>query len=227
MKNITKKQRVQVFILFVLALALIAGSVTYALYQFDVIYFGVQDNTISSCGFNIDIKENKPISLISTYPVSDSDASKYEPYKFTITPNSQTCNTLKYNITVVSNCDSCTKTDGVCNDNNLCNCNDGYQINPNLIKYELTNKTTGEKTVGVNPLKMGVQVTANVGVSTEFELRMWIISTVAENDLYVMENGSYKEDPNGLTITKNFCSKVKIIGTDDPYLTPIGTNGVE
>ena len=131
MKDITKKRKLQAFVLFMLALALIAGSVTYALYQFDVIYKGNKENGISSCTFNIDIKENNPINLVGTYPMDDSEATKLEPYKFSITPNSQTCNTLKYNITVVSNCDTCTKTNGICNDNNLCNCNNGYQIDPN------------------------------------------------------------------------------------------------
>ena len=217
MKDITKKRKLQAFVLFMLALALIAGSVTYALYQFDVIYKGNKENGISSCTFNIDIKENNPINLVGTYPMDDSEASKLEPYKFSITPNSQTCNTLKYNITVVSNCDSCTKTNGICNDNNLCNCNDGYQIDPNLIKYELTNKTTGEKTVGVNPYKMGVAGSMTVGTTINFELRMWIINSATNDDLYIKENGSYKEDSNGLILTKNFCSKVKITGTDDPY----------
>ena len=225
MKDITKKRKLQAFVLFMLALALIAGSVTYALYQFDVIYKGNKENSISSCTFNIDIKENNPINLVGTYPMDDNEATKLEPYKFSITPNSQTCNTLKYNITVVSNCDSCTKTNGICNDNNLCNCNDGYQIDPNLIKYELTNKTTGEKTVGVNPYKMGVAGSMTVGTTINFELRMWIINSATNDDLYIKENGSYKEDSNGLIITKNFCSKVKITGTDDPYLTPLDISG--
>ncbi len=225
MKDITKKRKLQAFVLFMLALALIAGSVTYALYQFDVIYKGNKENGISSCTFNIDIKENNPINLVGTYPMDDSEATKLEPYKFSITPNSQTCNTLKYNITVVSNCDSCTKTNGICNDNNLCNCNDGYQIDPNLIKYELTNKTTGEKTVGVNPYKMGVAGSMTVGTTINFELRMWIINSATNDDLYIKENGSYKEDSNGLILTKNFCSKVKITGTDDPYLTPLDISG--
>ena len=225
MKDITKKRKLQAFVLFMLALALIAGSVTYALYQFDVIYKGNKENSISSCTFNIDIKENNPINLVGTYPMDDSEATKLEPYKFSITPNSQTCNTLKYNITVVSNCDSCTKTNGICNDNNLCNCNDGYQIDPNLIKYELTNKTTGEKTVGINPYKMGVAGSMTVGTTINFELRMWIINSATNDDLYIKENGSYKEDSNGLILTKNFCSKVKITGTDDPYLTPLDISG--
>ena len=225
MKNIDKKRKVQLFIIFMIVIALLAGSVTYALYQFDVIYKGNKENSISSCTFNIDIKENNPINLVGTYPMDDSEATKLEPYKFSITPNSQTCNTLKYNITVVSNCDSCTKTNGICNDNNLCNCNDGYQIDPNLIKYELTNKTTGEKTVGINPYKMGVAGSMTVGTTINFELRMWIINSATNDDLYIKENGSYKEDSNGLILTKNFCSKVKITGTDTPYLTPIDTSG--
>ena len=69
--------------------------------------------------------------------MDDNEATKLEPYKFSITPNSQTCSKLQYNITIVSNCDTCTKTNGICNDNNLCNCNEGYQIDPNLIKYEI------------------------------------------------------------------------------------------
>ena len=225
MKNIDKKRKVQLFIIFMIAIALLAGSVTYALIELNIIYRGNQENTISSCSFNIDIKENNPINLVSTYPMDDNEATKLEPYKFSITPNSQTCNTLKYNITVVSNCDSCTKTNGICNDNNLCNCNDGYQIDPNLIKYELTNKTTGEKTVGVNPYKMGVAGSMTVGTTINFELRMWIINSATNDDLYIKENGSYKEDSNGLILTKNFCSKVKITGTDTPYLTPIDVSG--
>ena len=225
MKDITKKRKLQAFVLFMLALALIAGSVTYALYQFDVIYKGNKENSISSCTFNIDIKENNPINLVGTYPMDDSEATKLEPYKFSITPNSQTCSKLQYNITIVSNCDTCTKTNGICNDNNLCNCNDGYQIDPNLIKYELTNKTTGEKTVGVNPYKMGVAGSMTVGTTINFELRMWIINSATNDDLYIKENGSYKEDSNGLIITKNFCSKVKITGTDTPYLTPLDISG--
>ena len=225
MKNIDKKRKVQLFIIFMIVIALLAGSVTYALIELNIIYRGNQENTISSCSFNIDIKENNPINLVGTYPMDDSEATKLEPYKFSITPNSQTCNTLKYNITVVSNCDSCTKTNGICNDNNLCNCNDGYQIDPNLIKYELTNKTTGEKTVGINPYKMGVAGSMTVGTTINFELRMWIINSATNDDLYIKENGSYKEDSNGLILTKNFCSKVKITGTDTPYLTPIDTSG--
>ena len=221
MKNIDKKRKVQLFIIFMITIALLAGSVTYALIELNIIYRGNQENTISSCSFNIDIKENSPINLVSTYPMDDNEATKLEPYKFSITPNSQTCNTLKYNITVVSNCDSCTKTNGICNDNNLCNCNDGYQIDPNLIKYEITNKTTGEKTVGINPYKMGVAGSMTVGTTINFELRMWIINSATNDDLYIKENGSYKEDSNGLILTKNFCSKVKITGTDTPYLTPI------
>ena len=225
MKNIDKKRKVQLFIIFMITIALLAGSVTYALIELNIIYRGNQENTISSCSFNIDIKENNPINLVSTYPMDDNEATKLEPYKFSITPNSQTCNTLKYNITVVSNCDSCTKTNGICNDNNLCNCNDGYQIDPNLIKYELTNKTTGEKTVGINPYKMGVADSMTVGTTINFELRMWIINSATNDDLYIKENGSYKEDSNGLILTKNFCSKVKITGTDDPTLTQIDISG--
>ena len=220
MKNIDKKRKVQLFIIFMIAIALLAGSVTYALIELNIIYRGNQENTISSCSFNIDIKENNPINLVSTYPMDDNEAIKLEPYKFSITPNSQTCSKLQYNITIVSNCDSCTKTNGICNDNNLCNCNEGYQIDPNLIKYEITNKTTGEKTVGINPYKMGVAGSMTVGTTINFELRMWIINSATNDDLYIKENGSYKEDSNGLILTKNFCSKVKITGTDTPYLTP-------
>ena len=220
MKNIDKKRKVQLFIIFMIVIALLAGSVTYALIELNIIYRGNQENTISSCSFNIDIKENNPINLVSTYPMDDNEATKLEPYKFSITPNSQTCSKLQYNITIVSNCDTCTKTNGICNDNNLCNCNGGYQIDPNLIKYEITNKTTGEKTVGVNPYKMGVAGSMTVGTTINFELRMWIINSATNDDLYIKENGSYKEDSNGLILTKNFCSKVKITGTDTPYLTP-------
>ena len=218
MKNIDKKRKVQLFIIFMITIALLAGSVTYALIELNIIYRGNQENTISSCSFNIDIKENNPINLVSTYPMDDNEATKLEPYKFSITPNSQTCSKLQYNITIVSNCDTCTKTNGICNDNNLCNCNEGYQINPNLIKYEITNKTTGEKTVGINPYKMGVAGSMTVGTTINFELRMWIINSATNDDLYIKENGSYKEDSNGLILTKNFCSKVKITGTDTPYL---------
>ena len=225
MKNIDKKRKVQLFIIFMIVIALLAGSVTYALIELNIIYRGNQENTISSCSFNIDIKENNPINLVSTYPMDDNEATKLEPYKFSITPNSQTCSKLQYNITIVSNCDTCTKTNGICNDNNLCNCNEGYQIDPNLIKYEITNKTTGEKTVGVNPYKMGVAGSMTVGTTINFELRMWIINSATNDDLYIKENGSYKEDSNGLILTKNFCSKVKITGTDTPYLTPIDTSG--
>ena len=225
MKNIDKKRKVQLFIIFMIAIALLAGCVTYALIELNIIYRGNQENTISSCSFNIDIKENNPINLVSTYPMDDSEATKLEPYKFSITPNSQTCSKLQYNITIVSNCDTCTKTNGICNDNNLCNCNEGYQIDPNLIKYEITNKTTGEKTVGINPYKMGVAGSMTVGTTINFELRMWIINSATNDDLYIKENGSYKEDSNGLILTKNFCSKVKITGTDTPYLTPIDTSG--
>ena len=221
MKNIDKKRKVQLFIIFMIVIALLAGSVTYALIELNIIYRGNQENTISSCSFNIDIKENNPINLVSTYPMDDNEATKLEPYKFSITPNSQTCSKLQYNITIVSNCDTCTKTNGICNDNNLCNCNEGYQIDPNLIKYEITNKTTGEKTVGINPYKMGVAGSMTVGTTINFELRMWIINSATNDDLYIKENGSYKEDSNGLILTKNFCSKVKITGTDTPYLTPI------
>ena len=220
MKNIDKKRKVQLFIIFMIAIALLAGSVTYALIELNIIYRGNQENTISSCSFNIDIKENNPINLVSSYPMDDNEATKLEPYKFSITPNSQTCSKLQYNITIVSNCDTCTKTNGICNDNNLCNCNEGYQIDPNLIKYEITNKTTGEKTVGINPYKMGVAGSMTVGTTINFELRMWIINSATNDDLYIKENGSYKEDSNGLILTKNFCSKVKITGTDTPYLTP-------
>ena len=59
-----------------------------------------------------------------------------------------------------------------------------------------------------------------VGTTINFELRMWIINSATNDDLYIKENGSYKEDSNGLILTKNFCSKVKITGTDTPYLTP-------
>ena len=225
MKNIDKKRKVQLFIIFMITIALLAGSVTYALIELNIIYRGNQENTISSCSFNIDIKENNPINLVSTYPMDDNEATKLEPYKFSITPNSQTCSKLQYNITIVSNCDSCTKTNGICNDNNLCNCNEGYQIDPNLIKYEITNKTTGEKTVGINPYKMGVAGSMTVGTTINFELRMWIINSATNDDLYIKENGSYKEDSNGLILTKNFCSKVKITGTDTPYLTPIDVSG--
>ena len=225
MKNIDKKRKVQLFIIFMIVIALLAGSVTYALIELNIIYRGNQENTISSCSFNIDIKENNPINLVGTYPMDDNEATKLEPYKFSITPNSQTCSKLQYNITIVSNCDTCTKINGICNDNNLCNCNEGYQINPNLIKYELTNKTTGEKTVGVNPYKMGVAGSMTVGTTINFELRMWIINSATNDDLYIKENGSYKEDSNGLILTKNFCSKVKITGTDDPYLTPLDISG--
>ena len=225
MKNIDKKRKVQLFIIFMITIALLAGSVTYALIELNIIYRGNQENTISSCSFNIDIKENNPINLVSTYPMDDNEATKLEPYKFSITPNSQTCSKLQYNITIVSNCDTCTKTNGICNDNNLCNCNEGYQIDPNLIKYEITNKTTGEKTVGVNPYKMGVAGSMTVGTTINFELRMWIINSATNDDLYIKENGSYKEDSNGLILTKNFCSKVKITGTDTPYLTPIDVSG--
>ena len=225
MKNIDKKRKVQLFIIFMIAIALLAGSVTYALIELNIIYRGNQENTISSCSFNIDIKENNPINLVSTYPMDDNEATKLEPYKFSITPNSQTCSKLQYNITIVSNCDTCTKTNGICNDNNLCNCNEGYQIDPNLIKYEITNKTTGEKTVGINPYKMGVAGSMTVGTTINFELRMWIINSATNDDLYIKENGSYKEDSNGLILTKNFCSKVKITGTDTPYLTPIDVSG--
>ena len=221
MKNIDKKRKIQLFIIFMIAIALLAGSVTYALIELNIIYRGNQENTISSCSFNIDIKENNPINLVSTYPMDDNEAIKLEPYKFSITPNSQTCSKLQYNITIVSNCDTCTKTNGICNDNNLCNCNEGYQIDPNLIKYEITNKTTGEKTVGINPYKMGVAGSMTVGTTINFELRMWIINSATNDDLYIKENGSYKEDSNGLILTKNFCSKVKITGTDTPYLTPM------
>ena len=221
MKNIDKKRKVQLFIIFMISIALLAGSVTYALIELNIIYRGNQENTISSCSFNIDIKENNPINLVSTYPMDDNEAIKLEPYKFSITPNSQTCSKLQYNITIVSNCDTCTKTNGICNDNNLCNCNEGYQIDPNLIKYEITNKTTGEKTVGINPYKMGVAGSMTVGTTINFELRMWIINSATNDDLYIKENGSYKEDSNGLILTKNFCSKVKITGTDTPYLTPM------
>ena len=220
MKNIDKKRKVQLFIIFMITIALLAGSVTYALIELNIIYRGNQENTISSCSFNIDIKENNPINLVSTYPMDDNEATKLEPYKFSITPNSQTCSKLQYNITIVSNCDTCTKTNGICNDNNLCNCNEGYQIDPNLIKYEITNKTTGEKTVGINPYKMGVAGSMTVGTTINFELKMWIINSATNDDLYIKENGSYKEDSNGLILTKNFCSKVKITGTDTPYLTP-------
>ena len=220
MKNIDKKRKVQLFIIFMITIALLAGSVTYALIELNIIYRGNQENTISSCSFNIDIKENNPINLVGTYPMDDNEATKLEPYKFSITPNSQTCSKLQYNITIASNCDTCTKTNGICNDNNLCNCNEGYQIDPNLIKYEITNKTTGEKTVGVNPYKMGVAGSMTVGTTITFELRMWIINSATNDDLYIKENGSYKEDSNGLILTKNFCSKVKITGTDTPYLTP-------
>ena len=225
MKNIDKKRKVQLFIIFMIAIALLAGSVTYALIELNIIYRGNQENTISSCSFNIDIKENNPINLVSSYPMDDNEATKLEPYKFSITPNSQTCSKLQYNITIVSNCDTCTKTNGICNDNNLCNCNEGYQIDPNLIKYEITNKTTGEKTVGINPYKMGVAGSMTVGTTINFELRMWIINSATNDDLYIKENGSYKEDSNGLILTKNFCSKVKITGTDTPYLTPIDESG--
>ena len=225
MKNIDKKRKIQLFIIFMIVIALLAGSVTYALIELNIIYRGNQEKTISSCSFNIDIKENNPINLVSTYPMDDNEATKLEPYKFSITPNSQTCSKLQYNITIVSNCDTCTKTNGICNDNNLCNCNEGYQIDPNLIKYEITNKTTGEKTVGINPYKMGVAGSMTVGTTINFELRMWIINSATNDDLYIKENGSYKEDSNGLILTKNFCSKVKITGTDTPYLTPIDVSG--
>ena len=56
MKNIDKKRKVQLFIIFMIVIALLAGSVTYALIELNIIYLGNQENTISSCSFNIDIK---------------------------------------------------------------------------------------------------------------------------------------------------------------------------
>ena len=70
----------------------------------------------------------------------------------------------------------------------------------------------GDKQVGVNPLN--INLSGSLTASVSYELKMWIISSATQDDLYVKENGEFKEDSNGLIVTKNFCSKMKVTGTD-------------
>ena len=213
-KIINKKVRIQVLITLICAFLAIGCFITYALYEFNIIYLGNQEQSISSCAFNIDISENNPISLLATYPIDDSEVESFDPYVFTITTNSSSCQSLNYNLTMIDNCLSCSQSNGICTDNTSCNCNEGYKIDPNLIKYELKNVTTGDKQVGVNPLNISLNGSLTTTASVSYELKMWIVSSATQDDLYVKENGEFKEDSNGLIVTKNFCSKMKVTGTD-------------
>ena len=62
MKNIDKKRKVQLFIIFMIAIALLAGSVTYALIELNIIYRGNQENTISSCSLVFSCSSPQPVN---------------------------------------------------------------------------------------------------------------------------------------------------------------------
>jgi len=215
-RKITKKQLV--FVIGVALLLVIGG--TYAAFHFDVLFGGTEEHKLSSCKLSLNLKDDLPITLVDAVPISDEKAKEYDSYQFTIT-NKGNCDKAYYKISLGDVCKSCTQTNGVCNVNGQSlNCTNDYKLNSSKIKYELVNKKTNEVTKNVNPTKLELIGEIAKEEAIHFELRLWIDSSAAKEDLYVYENGKPKENSDGSIVTKNAGYKLNVEGQDSPTFKP-------
>ena len=207
-----KKLSKQLVFLMILAVFVIGGFTSFALLNFEVTLSGNKDNQISTCSLQMSLKEENPIQLLAAYPITDEAALTYTPYTVTITNSGGSCSNTSYVLSLVSLCDTCSLSNGVCTvDGVSCNCNTGYQIANDMVKYHVTNKTTNAVTTNVNPYSISLSGTLNAGESVSYDLRLWIKSEATNTDLYIYDsNGNILTNTDGSYKTKNFCVKLKL-----------------
>ena len=215
MANKLKTLKKQSIYLIIMSFLVIGVFISYALVSYNIILTGNHENEISMCSVDLNFVDKNPVTLLSSLPIEDSEATSLDAYKLTVKNNGSKCKSVTYTISMVDYCIDCEKTNGVCKiGDNTCNCNDGYKIASSVIKYQVidtkTNKVVSE---GLDPLT-NLKVTGKLSSSTQedtYDVRMWISSTATNDDLYVSNsNGGYLTNTDGTYITKDFASKIKL-----------------
>ena len=223
-KSIKKNSKIEIQYLFLVSLSLvIMGTLfSFAITDLNVILSGENINEIKTCKLDLTLLEKNPVKLLESYPIADSEISKYDPYEFTVkSEDTNTC-IVGYNITMVDYCNICTQVNNICevDENISCNCNAANKLSDSLIKYQLVNKETQETITGTGPIaNLGLSGAIRTNEEVTYQLKMWITSEADGNDLYVFENGAPKEDENGIIITKNYCSKLQF-GIESDIIDP-------
>ena len=195
----TNKQKYVVCLTVVLLLVAV-GLFSYAL-TYDINYIGLNTNKISNCTIDISFKDSNPIRLLASYPMDYATAKEYDPYTFYIKSNDGKCNSLQYNISMSSICNSCTTSSCDLGDGKICNCTSGYQIDENLINYEIRNVNTEEIIIGQGINTLNEKFSLEQAETDTYEMRIWISETATNDDLYVDGNSSN---------LKNYCGKLNI-----------------
>lgn len=207
-----KNNKMQIIVILVVAILVLIG-VSYAAFNFDVLFEGNEEHKLTTCKLSLNVKDDNQLTLIDAKPITADEAKNYVPYTFTIT-NKSDCDKAYYRVSLSDICTSCSQTDGVCTINGQAlNCTASYKIDSSKIRYELVNKTTGNVYTNLNPESnwLGLENTSlNKNESVTYELRLWIDSTATNSDLYVYENGKPKANSDGSIVTKNAGYKLNI-----------------
>ena len=174
----------------VVVLCGIGGS--YALINYRANLTGSKENVITTCSLKMDVSSDNVINLSNAYPMDDVDISSLVPYSLTISKNENTCGAIGYNLSFVPG------------DEVL------YEIDPNLIKYQITNMNTLEVVTDVNPYNMNINGMVE-DKDASYEIKLWIDSSAVNDDLYVLDdNDEYLENEDGSYVTRSFSAKVKL-----------------
>lgn len=185
---------------------LILTSYSFAYYYFTA--KGVTENKIESCSLDMDIIDADSFDLVASYPIDDSEVENYDPYTITIRNNNSKCKNLQYYINANNYCDVC-----LLDNNNNCivgekaiNCINDHTIDPQFIRYKITNKTTGKTVVGSNPEKMYIPGDFTSSNTNSYDIKMWISKDATNEDIYVYNNGQIVYD-NDVPVVKSYVAK--------------------
>lgn len=214
MKDTLKGLKRQSVFLIIMAFLVIGVLVSYALVSYNIILTGDKVNEISTCSLDINVADTNPVTLLSSVPISDNAIDSYTPYTLTVRNKNSECTSISFTLKMTDFCLSCAQTNGVCTlGSNSCNCNSGYKIDGNLIKYQVVNNKTGEVINGVDPYT-NINISGSLASATDtvtYSIKMWIASTATNSDLYVSDGATgYLTNADGSYVTKNFCSKIKL-----------------
>ena len=205
MKKLDKNSKILLF-LVILFLVFVVGT-SFALPSFIVNLEGVNVNQINSCKLSVTLDDDTPISLINSYPISQSEALKGTPYNVTITKTGD-CSGYSYLINMVSSCKTCTQSSGKCTINgSTCDCNN--QISPGLISYYIKDTSSGDVYSGNNPFTMNISGALGSSSKTlTYQVYLWINANADNTSL---------QDSSGNA--KDFCAKISADVTDKTIST--------
>ena len=213
-----KKLYKKSFIICLFAFLFIAFLTSFSYAFFTYSAEGVNNNSIQNCSIDMKFVEGDAISLVAAYPIDDKEAEQYDPYIVAIT-NDSSCNEIYYYLNMVNYCSVCSLDGDTCYlGNQGFNCSDDYTIDPQYIKYKITNLTTNESVIGTNPEYMYVEDKFLSNGTNKYAIILWISNKANSDDLYVYENDKPLEDANGKFITKNYLSRL------DTHVTTIEEN---